>query len=395
MSFEKNRNIKPVAIAVLRVYNNMKHFLLFRKMLIRKKDPEKAERINKYNKARPLGPQKYFCFAPFKSLYFGANGEVISCCYNRKYVLGTFPSDTLKEIWHGSKLKKLRKAIEMNDLSLGCSACMDQFDDENYDAILSVNYDKIPFNKDFPTLIEFEISNTCNLGCIMCDEKFSSFIAARKHIPVKEMPYNKDFVEQLDEFIPYLTEAKFLGGEPFLITLYFDIWEKIIAINPGCRIVVQTNGTILPDKVKQLIEKGNFHFNVSLDSFRKETYESIRINADFEKTMENFHYLYEYCKKRNNYIGVTACPIQQNWQELPEMVRYGNKLDFTVYFNRVWTPAECALWGWDSENLLMVYNKLKDETFEATTETQHRNVQHYNEIIRQIHTWHLESKSKE
>jgi len=393
MSTIKNKHIKSIAISSLKFYNTLRYF--FSAKNSSKSDPEKAERLAMYNKARPLGPQKYFCFAPFKSLYFGANGEVVSCCYNRKYVLGNYPDDTLKSIWNGGKVKKLRKAVESNDLSLGCSACQDQFDDENYDSILSVNYDVIPFNKDYPTLMEFEISNICNLGCIMCDERFSTFIAASKHLPIQKMPYDKAFVDQLDEFIPYLNEAKFLGGEPFLIPIYYDIWEKITSINPNCRIVVQTNGTVLPEKAKPILEKGNFHFNVSIDSFQKETYESIRVNAILEKTMENFGYIYDLCKKKNNYIGVTVCPIRQNWRELPEIVRYGNKRDFIVYFNRVWTPAECALWGWDSESLLNAYNTLKDEVFEAETEIQLKNVQHYNECVRQIHTWYLESKNKE
>jgi len=369
--------------------------VLYKRYHLHKTKPENTEQIKNYNRKRPYGPQEYFCFAPFKSLYFGANGQVISCCYNRKYILGTYPSDTIKEIWTGSKLGKLRTAIENSDLSLGCNACKDQFDDENYDAILSINYDKIPYNKNFPTLMEFELSNTCNLGCIMCDERFSTYIAANKGIPLKKMQYDQAFTDQLDEFIPHLSEAKFLGGEPFLIPIYMDIWGKIISMNPDCRIIIQTNGTVLTDKAKQLMKNGNFHFNISIDSFRKENYESIRVNASFEKTMENFKYIYDYCKKRNNYFGVGVCPIRQNWMELPEILRYVNELDITVYFNRVWTPAECALWGWDSEHLLNIFNRLKEETFEASTDVQQKNVQHYNEFIRQIYAWYLESKNSE
>lgn len=380
---------------MIRVYNTVKHLFLNKGKYLHKVKPDNTEQINNYNRNRPFGPQAYFCFAPFKSLFFGANGQVISCCYNRKYILGTYPSDTLKEIWTGSKLRKLRAAIENNDLSLGCTACKDQFEDKNYDAILSINYDKIPYDKNFPTLMEFELSNTCNLGCIMCDERFSTCIAANKNLPQKKMLYDKAFADQLDEFIPHLSEAKFLGGEPFLIPLYFELWEKMISIHPECRIIVQTNGTVLTDRAKQLMEKGNFHFNISIDSFRKETYESIRVNASFEKTMENFKTIYDYCKRKNHYFGVGVCPIQQNWMELPEILRYGNELDITIYFNRVWTPAECALWGWDSENLLNVYNRLKEETFEANTDVQLKNVLHYNEFIRQIYTWYIESKNGE
>jgi len=387
--------LKPFVISLIKVYNTIQHSLIYEGKYILKGRPEGGDQIRNYNRERPFGPQKFFCFAPFKSLYFGADGKVLSCCYNREYVLGNYPASSIKEIWNGSKIMKLKAAMKNNDLTLGCIACKDQFDDKNYHAILSINYDKIPFNKDFPTLMEFELSNICNLGCIMCDERFSTYIAAQKNLPAMKMPYDEVFVNQLEEFIPYLKEAKFLGGEPFLIPLYTDIWEKIIDLNPECRIIVQTNATILPDKARHLMEKGNFHFNVSIDSFRKTTYESIRINADFEKTMENFRTIYQYCMKRDRYMGIAVCPVKQNWRELPEIIRYGNELNIAVYFNRVWNPDECSLWNWDPVNLLMIYESLGKEVFSCSNDIQHKNVQHYNEFIGQIYAWYLDSVKRE
>ena len=59
-------------------------------------------------------------------------------------------------------------------------------------------------------------------------------------VGVFENPYDAAFVKQLEEFIPHLEEVKFYGGEPFLIEIYYEIWEKIMELNPKVRISVQT-----------------------------------------------------------------------------------------------------------------------------------------------------------
>lgn len=380
------------AIHLLKFKNNLFSQVRLIKNIFNSNIIHDKELIRAYNKDRPYGPQKYLCFAPYKSLYFGADGNVIACCYNRKHILGIYPKETLNEIWTGKSLSKLRKRIENNDLSLGCQGCLDQLNDRNFGAILSINYDKIPFNKNFPTLMEFELNNTCNLECVMCDERFSSCISNTKGLSLQKMVYDDSFVEQLKAFIPYLYEAKFLGGEPFLIPLYFKIWEQIIAINPECRIIVQTNATILTDKAKSLIEKGNFQFNISIDSFKKETYENIRKNASFEDTMNNFEYLYDYCKRKGSFFGISVCAIQQNRFELADIVKIGNERDFTVYFNRVWTPAECALWKWDANKLQETYKYLKTFDFIGKTDVQQKNIHHFNELLQQIYTWYIEAE---
>jgi len=343
--------------------------------------------ITDYYQSRPPDSRESFCYAPYKSLYFNPDGKVTSCCYNRKNVIGVYPAQTLSAIWNGKKNHKLRKHLEEDDLTHGCLACFNQLMDGNFDAILSVNYDKIPFNDHFPSLMEFELSNACNLECIMCNERFSSSISRSKGLPVSKSPYDKNFINQLISFIPYLSEAKFLGGEPFLIPVYFDIWEKIIEINPECKIFLQTNATVLNDKAKSIMERGNFSFNISLDSLSKETFENIRKNASFETIMENFNYIQHYCERKKSFLGIIVCPIQQNRYELADLIKFGNTHNLAVYFNRLWTPANCALWGWDPARLLETYHYLSAIPLEFSTEVQKNNVQHFNAFLNQLYSW--------
>jgi MoaA/NifB/PqqE/SkfB family radical SAM enzyme len=78
-----------------------------------------------------------------------------------------------------------------------------------------------------PKVMEFELSNECNLECVMCNGSFSSSIRKnREKLPPIISPYNDDFVNELDAFIPHLTDAKFLGGEPFMIEIYLKIGNE-------------------------------------------------------------------------------------------------------------------------------------------------------------------------
>ena len=352
--------------------------------------------VNEYNKHRKGGGKPVLCYAPFKNMYLGHHGNVISCCFNRTYFLGTYPKQSLKEIWTGTKAKKLRDYIKHNDLSLGCTDCKNLMEGKNYDAIKAKMYDELPQNDNFPTVIEFELNNTCNLECIMCSGDYSSLIRRnREKKPPIDNVYDKEFLKQLEEFIPHLTETKFYGGEPFIIDIYYEIWDKIITINPNARISVQTNATVLNDRVKNLLNKGKFHLNISLDSINKETYEKIRINANFEKVMENIKYFHDYCKKNDTFFGISTCPMRQNWRELPQMMDFCNNLDVPVYFHMVWFPQTASLWNLDSEKLKEIYDYLTSYDFNKNSSIEIKNHTHYFDFVSQVNSWYSKALIRE
>ena len=300
--------------------------------------------IEQYNKSRLNGQRHSLCLAPFTNMYFGHRGRVSACCYNRHHLLGTYPEQSLLSIWRGEKAAELRSKLAKNDLSSGCGSCESLIKSKNFDAVIARNYDLLPINLNYPSKLEFELSNTCNLECTMCFGEFSSYIRKnREKKPAIESPYDDNFLKQLYDFIPHLHSTRFFGGEPFLIDLYYKIWDKIIDLNPSCQIVVQTNGTVLNNRVKGFLSNGNFNINVSIDSIDKTTYESIRVNAKFEKVMENIRYFYKYCKENGRNLGISICPMPSNWKEIPEMIKFCNRLDAFMYFNTVWYPEEHSL----------------------------------------------------
>ena len=351
--------------------------------------------IKKYNHHLNRKTGQSICYAPLKNMYFGIDGLISSCCFNRTHIFGKYPDNHLIETWNGDLKKKLWNHLKNNDLSQGCIYCRECLDASNFDAVAARYYDPIKKVRDWPASLEFELDNTCNLECVMCEGKFSSSIRKnREKLPPIEIKYDQNFVTQLEPFIPHLEITKFMGGEPFLINIYWEIWEKIIELNPDSVISTQTNGTVLNDRVKDILQRGRFQIEVSVDSLRKEVYERIRVNADFDKVMENIKYFIAYGKKRDLPVYVAVCPMRMNWKELPEIINFCNKYYIPVGLNRVWKPFEHALWNLPAQELKEIHDWLSERLPTGNGYYAQKNLQQYQGFLSQLKSWHTDTINK-
>ena len=51
----------------------------------------------------------------------------------------------------------------------------------NFSAVKSLQYDSPKLNSSkYPSVLEFELINTCNLECVMCTGEYSSLIRAKR-----------------------------------------------------------------------------------------------------------------------------------------------------------------------------------------------------------------------
>jgi len=354
------------------------------------------ETVEEYNQTRSGFNHRMICYAPFTNLFFGYEGKIGVCCYNRTHLLGTYPETSIRDAWFGSPVSVLRKKIKNVDLLAGCYGCHTQWLEKAYNTVLARNYDHLRTWGKYPKSMEFELSNRCNLNCIMCSEENSSFIAKeRLGWDEKLKPYNNDFVHDLEEFIPQLHSAKFLGGEPFLIPIYYKIWDAITRLNPGCEILVQTNGTILNERIKKLLNAGNVALNISIDSLKKESFEMIRVNADFESTFDNLLYFIDFCKKNKRYIGITACFMQQNWQDIPHLIDFCNQHKIPITFNRVWAPPKCAVWGSSSELITEILTFYQKQQFPQASSLESANCNAFNDLISLLQSWKQQAEKQE
>lgn len=349
------------------------------------------EQVSEYNQQRKN--EEYLettCMAPFTNMYFSRYGEVFVCCHNRNQAIGKYPNQSIREIWDGDKSEEIRRYVKNSNLSLGCQICQLDIDRKLYAEVKANNFDQLPFNSHFPTMMEFELDITCNLECTMCSGEFSSSIRKnREHKSPFKPIYDDKFIDQLVEFIPYLHETRFSGGEPFLIPIYIDIWERMVEINPSCLISVQTNGTVLNSRIKNILKKGRFEIGVSLDSMDKKTFESIRINSKFETVKQNINYFSDYCKRKETPFRLSMCVMKNNWKEMPEYLKLCDGYDAYVSFHKVSQPVDLGIRYLDSNELSDIYIYLKNYQFDSsfTTPKSKQNLKHYYSYVEQIRIW--------
>jgi len=364
-------------------------------------DDEMDSMIRKYNRSRTISDPKYLCHAPFNNMYINTEGHIAACWLTFNNPVKYTEDLSLKKIWRDGKLKALRDHIKKNDLSYQCQTCEKHIKEGNFVNVLARAYDNEYVLTDFPSIIEFELDNTCNLACTMCNGMLSSTIRReRDKLPKLESPYGEKFLQELEEFIPHLKEARFNGGEPFLIKNYYRIWDMIWKLNPECKIVIATNGTVLTSKVKDYLTRGNFHFNISMDGFSKEIYESVRLKGDRDKLMENFKWFQKYCKDNDRTLCIMINPMRQNWWEMPDFLNWVNEYNVHLWFNSIIKPADQAIWSLPSEKLQEVYDTLtaaEINPFSGGDRGIYKyNVKTYKNLVeQQIKTWLDEAVERE
>lgn len=354
-------------------------------------------RLREYNAHRPAKARYLLCHAPFSSINFTQNGDMRACCYNRTEILGTYPRQSIAEAWEGEAAQKLRAAMKGSELGGGCEGCQEQIAAGNFSGAKSVYYDEyaslrslLPFKPARPKVFEFEISNTCNLECVMCNGYFSSAIRAnREKLPKLHSPYDDAFIDNVKTYLPSLKDAKFLGGEPFMISPYYQIWDAIIAINPAIRVHITTNGTVLNKRAKDCLEKMHAGIVISVDSLDKENYERIRVNGDFESLMENIRWFIDYRNRKGTYLTFAVCPIYSNRKHLADVVRFCNRNDIAIHFNTVWDPKEECLRYAPLTEMERLIADLSEITFTDDT-TQKINRERTQDLLAQLQAWHRE-----
>jgi MoaA/NifB/PqqE/SkfB family radical SAM enzyme len=361
------------------------------------------EAIAAFQQVRRPTDRSALCHAPSVSLNFDQSGNASACCYNRRYFLGRYPKNSLEEIWNGKRIQELRKTFKKFQFAEGCEQCEQHLVARNFSGMRIHGYDGInhrpdlkPSDTPMPRIMEFELSNLCNLECIMCSGFFSSLIRKNREL-LEPMPqvYDDAFVEQLKPFLPYLAEAKFLGGEPLVNPIYFKIWQAILDINPKIHVVITTNATVLTSKTRRLIEAIRPHIVVSCDSLDPKIYESIRINAKYETMRENLETLIALTTPTHKGLSISVCPMKVNWHTIPDLLEFCTQKNIGLFFNTVTYPLKLSMKTMEKEDLNRAIKFLDarcDEKYALLPGKIARyNYANYQNMLNQLRFWSQEN----
>lgn len=317
-----------------------------------------------------LKRKKVYCYAPFNNLLIDQQGQFRICCHNKTYTLGRYPEDTPEEIWFGKKRKEITQQFIKGEIPHSCYSCIHNgLNSSSPDSKMrqAAKYNETSFSH-YPAQIEFLLDNTCNLNCVMCATNISSSSTADYVINGTQAEFSDVFIEQIKPFLKKGRYFVFSGGEPFLIPLYFTLWELISELNPNAGIYVQTNGTVLNDSIKAALKKHKIQMGVSIDSIVPETYEKIRKNASYQKTFDNLTYFIRHTESINKTLTMMTVPMTHNAYEIPSIVEFCNirRIYFTISILE--RPIHLALWTWSSEELKTLLEAYKNYTFKCAPE---------------------------
>jgi len=260
----------------------------------------------------------------------------------------------------------------------------------SFGSLLINKYEHYAFSKsNYPVIMEFELSNKCNLSCIMCDANLSSSIERKETGTVTgNMHYKQRFFDELREFIPYLQLAEFTGGDPFMIDEYYQIWDMIAELNPKCHILITTNANTMNSKIEKILETHkNINFNISIDSLQKENYEKIRRNGNFEFAMKNIDIFINYSRQNKTQLNFLVCPMTLNWEEMPEFVNFANERKVCVYYHTVVKPQNLSLKYTDKTKLKNILSELEMRTFNTSSKKEKINNENYRNLVGLIKSW--------
>jgi MoaA/NifB/PqqE/SkfB family radical SAM enzyme len=354
-------------------------------------DPE----VERYQDQRRTPHRASVCNAPLTNLYLQADGTASPCwLYYPSQPPKWSPTRSLADIWTGPEMTAVREALAEHRFIGRCTEC--EHDIRTGNEPLAAAYDNDRPIGDWPTMLELELSNLCNLECVMCNGLLSSRIRKnREGLEPLDVPYDESFIDQVTELLPHLHELRINGGEPLMQPLVHVLGERVAQHRPDLRVTIATNGTVMNRKVRTLMETCTLHFNISIDSLQPERYEAIRVHASFDKLMANTAEIHEYCRTNGRTLCIMVNPMRENWEEMPEFIRWCDERDLPVWFNTIRNPAHLALHSLPAEQLTHIVDTWRAERFpEPVTDMEVRNAGIFQQLVHQVETWRDEAAAR-
>ncbi|MBF0447830.1 MAG: radical SAM protein [Magnetococcales bacterium] len=159
----------------------------------------------------------------------------------------------------------------------------------------------------FPKYFLIETINQCNARCIMCGIDFDGKKTAR----LSKTLFEK-MAEEIGEYRDHVEKVMlYLDGEPLLDR---SLPERISLMkSKGVkRVNVATNASILMEKqATRLIDAGLDEIYITVDSLKKEIYETIRVGLKFETVMENIQTFIQLRNRLNPALTIRMQMVQQ------------------------------------------------------------------------------------
>lgn len=313
----------------------------------------------------------WICSLPWTGFSNDPDGKVRPCCLYRSYITQEngepyyVQTNTVKEIFASKFMQDLRQEFRDGKKPKGCEVCikdeLNQYRSKRQTYLDSeigknVNYDLEP---ELPVEYQMILSNACNLKCRSCSPSHSNLWQAEwkqltgdTHYP---MPHgqsgDKESVLWKDrhEWMQFVKRLEIVGGEPFYIKQWQDLWKELIEQDLSKDILVDmsSNGIIYAGEIIDYLCN---HFKwigvgLSIDGIGK-TYEYLRHPGKWESVSQNiikYHDYYKNSKRLSMTFSHTIGWV--NAWELPEFHTWvhTNTPNFRIWNNIIHRPRHMSL----------------------------------------------------
>jgi len=200
-----------------------------------------------------------YCPLLWSHLHVSAIGDVLPCCvgdWNRP--LGNINNQTFDEIWNGEEMRKLRLRMREDKKVPHCQACYSKessgtwslrtdsvrkYHQPSKQWVLNTAEDGTSTDSK-PIYWDIRFSNICNMRCKMCGHFSSSrwfndakelaeqheeyrYKTQRNQAIVHGVEDSTALLDRLDEYLPYVQELYFAGGEPMIMEEHYRILKRL------------------------------------------------------------------------------------------------------------------------------------------------------------------------
>jgi MoaA/NifB/PqqE/SkfB family radical SAM enzyme len=223
--------------------------------------------------------RKYYCQALVGESEYGItiNSDLTVSCtcqdYDGSAHLGDLKANSFEEIFHGPVAKKFQADLLKGKIPIPtCTRCGD------FMRLPSKNAAPPPTRLPYRGML-LENTVICNVDCIGCAREGAANIRRSKTMTLDELSQMADLAARLGmEQIFYLNL-----GEPFLSPNVTQELPLLRAKNPGCRIIVSTNGVLLNTDAKREAALNLSQILFSVHGISDAMCEKYMLRSSFEK----------------------------------------------------------------------------------------------------------------
>ena len=269
-------------------------------------------------KADDISPS--MCIMPWTGLATDASGGIRPCCWMEAITPDKFLGNP-KDYKNSNYLKNLKQTFLKGEYPATCYRC-------KADDLKGMESKRVRENKTWENqggdwnkvdqenfdIIDLRLSNICNLGCVMCGPKSSSFIRKeveenfenspwhnkKQYNGVKDLnllqPYSDDQIEEIIDEIGPNARIYCTGGEPSLVKKTTRLLEVLVDKGYNKTVLLQFNSNFqtLNQKWFDLLKMFKGDMLPSLDGVGK-TAEYVRYPCDWEQVNSNIKTFIEQC----------------------------------------------------------------------------------------------------